>query len=478
MFSALADSEQPLGKPAPRRRWSIHPRSFRALVAAWNTLTILLFTIAILVGLRYGLSYMMLRDEDKLLTEDAAEIRLLLDRIGTRWDTVSIFLDRKANSHASRKWFGMVRKRDGTVLAKSNNVPDIELAKPHGTASTTQTIGSFRVTRDQYRMSPENVWVYVGATTEGIDENVGRLSQVIGTLGIVLLILAPLGGFLLATRVIRPLSNIIAQTAQLRPLNLEERLPIRATGDELDQLSATINGLLDRIAAYLDRHRELTANVAHELRSPLAAILSSAEVALNHERSSDEYKELLGSIVEEISRLGTLVNQLLMLAESDAGRLDRSHERVELDQLVLKAVDMFQGVAEARGIRLEAHVPGPVPVTGNAGYLRQVVQNLIDNAIKFTPSGVVRVEARLDSDDHGLLVVTDTGVGISAENLPFVFDRFYRGDQSRTRLATGGCGLGLSICKALVTAHGGTISIKSDLGHGTEVRVRFPGVKP
>jgi len=477
MSSAVLEGEKPLGRPVPRRRrWSLHPRSFRVLVAAWNTLTILLFTIAILVGLRYGLLYMMLRDEDRLLSEDVAEIYLLLDRVGSRWDVVTVVLERKANSHAPRRWFGKVVNRDGVVMAQSNSVPDIDLPslKPAG---APMSIANYRVTLGQYNLNSEPMWVFVGATTEGIEEDVGRLSQLIAVMGVVLIILAPLGGYLLANRVIRPLSIMISKTARLRPRNLAERLPIRDTGDELDQLSMTINSLLDRIAAYLERHRELTANVAHELRSPLAAILSSAEVALNHERTTDEYKELLGSIVEETSRLRMLVNQLLMLAESDAGGLDKAQETVALDQLVLKTVDMFQGVAESRGISLTAHVPSPVPVTGNAGHLRQVIQNLVDNAIKFTPSGQVRVEATLDAEKNGLLLVEDTGVGIPAEHLPFVFDRFYRGDHSRTRLATGGCGLGLSICKALISAHGGTISIKSDVGHGTEVRVRFPRVK-
>jgi heavy metal sensor kinase len=477
MSSVVLEGEKPLGRAIPRRRrWSLHPRSFRVLVAAWNTLTILLFTIAILVGLRYGLLYMLLRDEDRLLTEDVAEIYLLLDRVGNRWDVVTVVLERKANSHASRRWFGKVVNGEGTVMAQSNGLPDIELPTPKAPAPP-QSIGNYRVTLGKYNLNSEPMWVFVGATTEGIEEDVGRLSQLIAVMGVVLIILAPLGGFLLANRVIRPLSIMISKTSRLRPRNLAERLPIRDTGDELDQLSITINSLLDRIAAYLERHRELTANVAHELRSPLAAILSSAEVALNHERTTDEYKELLGSIVEETSRLRTLVNQLLMLAESDAGGLDKMQETVALDQLVLKTVDMFQGVAESRGISLVAHVPGPVPVTVNAGHLRQVIQNLVDNAIKFTLSGEVRVEAMLDSENNGLLVVKDTGVGIPEEHLPYVFDRFYRGDHSRTRLAAGGCGLGLSICKALITAHGGTINIKSDVGHGTEVHVRFPPVK-
>ena len=199
----VAEGERPIGQPVQRCRWSIHPRSFKALVAAWNTLTILLFTIAILVGLRYGISYMMLRDEDSLLNDDAAEIHLLIDRVGTRpnaWETVTARWN--ARQTATRPGIGSARcgTTRRTVLAQSDNVPDVEFPKPKGAGNSTQTAGPYRIVQGRYKMSPEPVWVYVGATTELIDEDVRRLSQVIGMVGIVLLILAPFGGFLLATR--------------------------------------------------------------------------------------------------------------------------------------------------------------------------------------------------------------------------------------------------------------------------------------
>ena len=136
---------------------------------------------------------------------------------------------------------------------------------------------------------------------------------------------------------------------------------------------------------------------------------------------------------------------------------------------------MFVGVAESRGIRLELVAPHEVLVLADPGYLKQVIFNLIDNGLKFTTTGFVRVEARADDSKHGLLIVADSGIGIPAKNLPYVFDRFYRSDYARTRLATGGSGLGLSICKALVTSSGGTISIASEVGRGTEVCVTLPG---
>src|SRR5258707_470872 len=166
-------------------------------------------------------------------------------------------------------------------------------------------------------------------------------------------------------------------------------MPLRGTRDELDRLSATINGFLDRIGTYLEQNREFTANAAHELRSPLAAIQNSLEVALNTDRPTDEYKELLGELLDECGGLRVLVNQLLLLAESDAGRLQVATEPVELDGIVRKAYDMFLGVAEAANVNLRIATLDRARVSGDAGRLRQVVNNLIDNAIKFTRSECV-----------------------------------------------------------------------------------------
>jgi two-component system heavy metal sensor histidine kinase CusS len=477
MSSVQVDGPQG-GYPAFQRSWFRFPRSFRGLVTAWNTVTILVFTATILVGLRIGLRYLMLLDEDKLLAENTTEMGLILDRIAPRpdrWDAFQRSLDRKAESYSDRKWFGVVLSNDGAILARTQALPDIQIPSAKAAAPLVQTVGSFRTLQRRHLINGEEpVLIFVGSTTDEITDDIERLTELLLVAGLLLLIFAPLGGFWLAGRVIRPLAAIITATANLRPSNFHERLPIRNTGDELDQLSITINGLLDRIADYLARHRYLTANAAHELRSPLTAILSSAEVALHQDRSVDEYKDLLGSIVEECTRLGTLVQQLLLLAESDAGRLEKASGQVPLDQLARRAADMFLGVAESRGIRLELVAPREVLVLADADYLKQVIFNLIDNALKFTAAGFVRVEVRVDDQKNGLLIVTDSGIGIPAKNLPYVFDRFYRGDHARTRLETGGSGLGLSICKALVTASGGTISVTSEVGRGTEVRVTLP----
>jgi heavy metal sensor kinase len=293
--------------------------------------------------------------------------------------------------------------------------------------------------------------------------------------GLVIAIIAPLGGYWLAGRATQPLAEIIQTAARLRPSDMRKRLRVRGTGDELDQLSLTINRLSDRIGNYLDRHREFIANAAHELRSPLAAIQSSVEVALGSDRSPTEYKELLDSIMTECQQLAKLVNQLLQLAENDAGQLELPNEPVRLDEALERSMDMFRAVAEDRGIRLRTAELDPAPVPGDLTRLRQVVNNLVDNAIKYTPAGG-EVTVSLRRIPERMLVelcVADTGPGIAPEDLPHVFERFYRASRARTRREQG-TGLGLSICQSIVQAHGGQIRVARTGPDGTTFVVLLP----
>ncbi len=287
----------------------------------------------------------------------------------------------------------------------------------------------------------------------------------------------PLGGYLLAGRATRPIAQIIDTTERLHPSCLQERLPLRGSHDELDKLSRTINGFLDRIAAYVQQGREFTANAAHELRSPLTALQSSLEVALNADRTVDEYKEMLATLLEECGHMRVLINQLLLLAEEDSGRIALNPKASRLDQIVASSLEMFQVVAEAAEVELTARKIEPILIRGDGNRLWQVVNNLLDNAVKFTPSsGQIVLECRLDeSTRQAILVVKDTGIGIAGEDLPHIFERFYQGDKARQReKPSRGTGLGLSICESVVAAHGGTIEVVSTPGAGSTFTVRLP----
>jgi two-component system heavy metal sensor histidine kinase CusS len=295
--------------------------------------------------------------------------------------------------------------------------------------------------------------------------------------GVLVLILAPLGGYWVAGYAIEPLTTILQTTRRLQPTQLSDRLPIRHTGDELDQLSHTINHFLDRIAEYLKRKREFVANAAHELRSPLAAIRSSVEVTLGAQRTPAEYEALLETVADECSQLTTLVNQLLLLAESDPSRVSKHSEYLHLERLVESSIEMFRGVAEERGVTLEIDFKPCGRISGDPGRLRQVVNNLLDNAIKFTPAGG-KVRAEIEQPEGTqkvVLRVRDTGCGIPAHDLPLVFERFYRGDKGREREGPKrGTGLGLSIAFAIVNEYGGQITVESQVGEGTTFTVTLP----
>ncbi|HEX3314124.1 MAG TPA: ATP-binding protein, partial [Gemmataceae bacterium] len=299
--------------------------------------------------------------------------------------------------------------------------------------------------------------VVVGRTERAMRDDLSWLNFTLWLRGFFGLAVAPIVGYLVARQVTITMLRIITTAKRLEPENLSERLPIRGTGDEMDLLSQTINGLLDRVAGYIERHRVFVANAAHELRSPLAAMRSSTEVALNFERTPAEYSAVLGDLVGEVDQLSTMVNRLLLLAESDAGRFEPTGQRSRLDALVRETVEMFVPVAESQDVELRVEELPAVEVRADDSALRHVLRNLIDNAIKFsTPATAVQVSLRterIDGKEWAILDVVDQGIGISPEDLPRLFERFFRGDKARDRSTRrSGSGLGLSICHSIVTA--------------------------
>ncbi len=453
-------------------------RTLRFQLTFWNTIVLLVLVSAALWGVREGLRWTLLGEMDTLLAEEVEEVRLNIERFHPKWDLIKDELNRKALSHRDRGWYVRIFDSNGSVLWSSQDAPELHMpmvkAVKHGPYN-----------RDEYRLlqrpipatghSPQLI-LRVGAKRSTVDDDIWRLTEMILLAFAFILVLAPLSGYWLAGRATSPLATILQMTARLHPDNLSERLPLRGSGDELDQLSATINGMLDRLAAHLEQQRTFVANAAHELRSPLAAMRTSVEVALQRDRSPAEYRDLLADLVEECAALATLINQLLLLAEGDAGLL-HADGPVRLDQLASQAVDMFQGIAEQRGLELCVKASDPVAVRGNKVHLREVVHNLMDNALKFTPpGGRVTIEVSAPSRTEPVrLCVRDTGAGIAAEDLPYVFERFYRADKSRQRAQpTGGTGLGLSICQAIVNAYGGHIAVASTVGQGTTVTVSLP----
>ncbi len=457
------------------------PPTLRFRLTFWNTIGILILVGTALWVVREGVRWALVSELDAMLADDVQEVQLTIDRFVPNWEKVAAELEPKVISNSDRGWFVRIFSPGSEELPmwSSDNAPEVVVPKSRAEKSGAFDHAGYRLLQKSIPAGARTLplVIRVGVRRDRVDEDIWRLTEWMLAAFAIILFAAPLSGYWLAGRATRPLATILSTTARLHPDNLSERLPIRGSGDELDQLSATLNGMLDRLAVHLEQQRAFVANAAHELRSPLTAMRTSLEVALERERSPAEYRELFADVIEECSSLGILINQLLLLAEGDAGLLHADGE-VRLDDLVRRSADMFQGLAEQRGVSIQVHLPRPVTIRGNRVHLREVIHNLIDNALKFTPEGGnVSVEVSSPPDSPQVqLVVRDTGAGIPPEDLPNVFERFYRVDKSRQRAqpARGGSGLGLSICQAIIHAYGGDISLSSTLGKGTMVTVSLP----
>ncbi len=467
-------AEVPAAPSPPRPLLRRMLRTLRFRVVLWNISVVVLTAFALLLAVRVQVEFTLRSELDGILLDELEEAAGEIRGGAIDGNTLLKIVNRETYGHKHLQEYVEIFSPDGETLVVNTSAPKNRPRPLKARDDTPVTVDGYRIVKR--RLSPDGktvrAIVVVGAPASGIDEQMRTLDRIVALTAAAAMIVAPLIGYWLSGKVIDPLAKMTSTAAKLHPEKLAERLPIRDTGDELDQLAITVNQLLDRIFAYLQSHRESLANAAHELRSPLAAIRSSVEVALNRGRTTDEYEELLESIIEQGTALEIVVNQLLLLAEMEGDRLEIPRDPVPFDQLVSRSVSMFQGVAEQKGIGLELRDIRAVRVHGNRYHLREVINNLLDNAIKFTPKGgEVRVDLRVE-DSSALLSVTDSGVGIASGDLPKVFDRFFRGDPARSRDVPG-TGLGLSICKAVVEAHGGTISVRSE-GSGATFLVRLP----
>jgi heavy metal sensor kinase len=320
--------------------------------------------------------------------------------------------------------------------------------------------------------------VELGVSIEPIEAVLERLLDLLALLLPILTVCAAGGGYLLVSWALQPVDRISQTAEQMSLQNLTARLPVVPSGDALERLSKSLNNMLGRLGDSVQTSRRFLADASHELRTPLTVIKGELQELTNGgPLTKRDLNERVGSVLEEVDRLEHLVSGLLVLSRLDAGETQRDWGNVDLAALALSIAEQMRLMADDRGIEIELSSLEKAVIRGDRARLKQIVVNLLDNAIRFTPRGG-SVRLRTASDDSGsLLELSDTGIGIPPSAIPFVFDRFYRVDEARSR-EDGGAGLGLSIVKSISAMHGAEVEVDSEPGRGSSFRVKFPRRSP
>jgi signal transduction histidine kinase len=314
--------------------------------------------------------------------------------------------------------------------------------------------------------------IQVGKSSEAREELLSRFRTIV-MLVTGAVILAGLAGGLVFTRsTLQPVTALAGVVGDIVATGrTDRRVPVRETGDALDELSASFNAMLDRIGALITGMRESLDNVAHDLRTPMTRWRVTAERALAT-GNADAQREALADCLEESDRILAMLNTLMDISEAETGTMNLSREPVPLLPLLREVIDLYADVAEDRGVSVSLDTTADSTVPGDRDRLRQVFANLLDNAIKYTPSGGrVTLAAEQRPPSEVAVVVTDSGIGIAPDELPRIWDRLYRGDRSRSER---GLGLGLSLVQAFVRAHGGRVEVSSQPGAGSRFTVVLP----
>lgn len=372
-------------------------------------------------------------------------------------------------NEAGEPFYYWVWLNDGRVQGHSEQAP--ELARP-ARATTAKALRTREDFRELIHFTPTGRCFVVGRRIHPERAAMRTDALSLAAIGAGVLLAGLALAWWIAARVTRPLAEVSRTAKQIAAGDLSQRITLAETEDELGDVAKVLNETFTRLEDAFARQKQFTADASHELRTPVSLILAHAQGALLHEQSPAEYREALADCAQAAQRMKALIEALLDLARFDADAEPIRREPCDLADLARDCAKLLRPLAEAKRLRL-ALDPQSAPCHGDSARLTQVITNLLTNAIHFTPAdGTVTLRTNQDGN-AARFILSDTGSGISPEQLPHIFERFHRTDASRTR-ATGGTGLGLAICKAILEAHGGHIAVESEIAKGSTFTVHLP----
>ena len=417
---------------------------------------------------------------DEELIEEIEELSIALSEDGI--NLVRSEIAEEAEEEDEEDLFIRVMSRTGEVLASTNMSSWGNIDMDHNRLSNQEDQANYvfqtlPVPQRDYKarvisasIGPKEI-AQIGMILEDEEEYLMIFRNLFFVLFLLMAVFSGLVGWFIARRGLHDVEEVTQTAMEISSGSPEKRVKIKHDYDEIKRLGNAFNMMLDRIQTIHEAMREINDNIAHDLRSPLSRIRGIAEMTLMKKKSIDDFKDMAANTVEECDALTDMINTMLEITEAEAGIVENKIEDFDMAKLISDACEIFRPLADDKRIVINLNAPDKINFRGDLKKVQRIVTNLLENAIKYTPDqGAVTISVR-EYDRKIEIAVEDTGIGISQEDLPHIFERFFRSDRSRT---TGGIGLGLSLAKAFAVALGGAISAKSTLGKGTIFAVSLP----